>query len=454
LPAYAIDNSVTTEVDDAISIEETADNSHWIHIHISNPTSSFDLKSDIAKTAEILGQSLYLPTATRYMLPIKYTKKFWSLDANSTKQRALTFSGKLGHNGELLDYKIRPSIIRRLLRLTPQEVDRALGDQHPTRSWTLLKRVEKVDESVSSKLDPITTSNLKKILQCASQFNMRRQNNGAFSLLQPSFDVNVQLRYFTAQNQNLNPVLWSAFPDIELLVNDTSITKTNLLVSECMILAGVIAARFCKDHDVPGVFRCQQLAFPSTTIRDLFRRGLEHRKLHGTISLETASSFVPYLTSAYLSDEPKTHQSLGLTKGYMQVTSPLRRYGDLFMHYQIQCVLAGRDQDVVDKHFLKNMLPLWAKKEKSQKNFGKYCYRFWALLLISMLPKELLPECHGVVQLNSALSPVIILDEFGVSARLDTNIDANYKQKLGKRCAVTIQEINPVMNQLIVRLAE
>ncbi|MDR1787592.1 MAG: RNB domain-containing ribonuclease [Treponema sp.] len=122
------------------------------------------------------------------------------------------------------------------------------------------------------------------------------------------------------------------FPDAHIFVKERAVHiepipayRSAEMVRECMVLAGEGAAQWALRRG---------LAFPFA----------------GQEAGELPEKRLPGLAGAYLmrramrprvvSMRPAVHWGLGLD-AYSQVTSPLRRYGDLFCHQQLRAVLRG-----------------------------------------------------------------------------------------------------------------
>jgi exoribonuclease-2 len=86
------------------------------------------------------------------------------------------------------------------------------------------------------------------------------------------------------------------------------------MVAEWMIAANQAAAQFCHEQHVPCIYRVQETLAPERE--------------------DEESSPGRRQTRAQLKPERAPHQDLGVD-GYTQITSPLRRYGDLVMQRQI-----------------------------------------------------------------------------------------------------------------------
>ncbi|EPX70981.1 3'-5' exonuclease for RNA 3' ss-tail [Schizosaccharomyces octosporus yFS286] len=451
LNCFAIDSSSTLEVDDAISIEKKR-KGFWLHIHIANPSSMIDLNSPLMAFAERNFQTLYLThIEKKFMLPLGLTKQLWTLDG-SDRQRALTFSAKLSKNGEVLDYKVQPSWISRVKRYTYSQVCAALNEKE---NLTVYSSVQSRNLAKEPEIPADDRQAIFSILEEVKKFTRLKQKNNSFMFQQPSLSVDLLPEKIPeTMISGTNPVYWSSFPSISLTINHSGMNVAELLVSECMILAGHISAKFFSEHRIPGIYRGQNIPFSfDNSFNEHFDKLLRARDEWGKVPLEQMYPISPYLTSSYMSTKGAPHFSLGINSGYMQSTSPLRRYTDLINHYQMQCLFLKDKSKLITQEQIEKNLPYYSIKEKLIKYTSRYTERFWALEFLARLPKDKLPLCHGII--NNEGQPTVILEEFGLKAQITTaNLDLDLDKCHLTRKAVRIMLVQPFQNQLFVSIVE
>jgi len=128
-------------------------------------------------------------------------------------------------------------------------------------------------------------------------------------------------------------------------------SKARSMVAEFMILAGDIAADFAKKHNIPVPYRSQLKS------NDIYGINNEESKIIQKKDMTNISDIVnlswiqkvlkqlepmSLLYPVRLTTTPSPHYGLALSS-YLQVTSPIRRYSDLLVHYQIKAVLRGEE---------------------------------------------------------------------------------------------------------------
>ena len=196
---------------------------------------------------------------------------------------ALSFKIKLGEKGELEDCEVLRSLIN-VKRLTYEEADR-------------LKE----------------STELKPLFEIARRNFERRCKAGAVNISIPEVHITVN-------------------PDTkEVNFENVVQYESGDVVREAMILAGEGAAKFAFKHNIPFPFISQEAPeIPKDVPEGLagqfrLRKCMRKRNVNVT---------------------PSSHAGLGVGM-YSQVTSPLRRYGDLLGHEQLRAYLKG--EKLIDK---------------------------------------------------------------------------------------------------------
>jgi exoribonuclease-2 len=111
---------------------------------------------------------------------------------------------------------------------------------------------------------------------------------------------------------------------IDFSVRDRE-NRSQILVSEMMILANSLFAHFLTQHNLPGIFRSQQPASEKIELGEQYDPVLSYRSRK-------------VLAKGDMGPDPAPHSTLGLDC-YTTATSPLRRYQDLLVQRQIKSFL-------------------------------------------------------------------------------------------------------------------
>ena len=332
LRVWTIDGPTTRDFDDALSLSVEENRIH-LGIHIADVASVIEPDSLLDEEASQRGTSLYLPRHQIPMIPVALSQEALSLKQGCDRP-AISLIAQLDRGGTLLESRFVPSVIRVEKQWTYDEVNQSF-DREPL---------------------------FREMRRLSQLMRQRRLDQGALVLSLPEISVEV-----SAQGAI---VLHKVEQD----------TPSRGMVAEFMIFYNWLAARFCKEHQIPAIYRCQEapaekLAPEETSY--IFYVFKQRRKL-SPLSIHT---------------EPKPHSSLGVDM-YTTVTSPIRRYYDLLVQRQISnylcrgAALYARDEIEKKKLVLdpllksielltRNSTRYWIQKYLAQ-HIGK---RFPALVL-------------------------------------------------------------------------
>lgn len=245
-------------------------------VHIADPSSTVTPDSAADKDARSRGSTLYIPEGASRMLADN-TLEYYALGLK-TVSRALSFALTLTATGAVGDVSIHKTRIK-VERLTYKQA------------------TERCAEKELAPLFAIAERNIE-----------RRMEAGAVAISLPEVHITVTQENNGEKNISITPIVSEKAAD---------------MVREMMLLAGEGAARFAFKHTIPFQYVSQETPdIPKELPTGLAgeyrkRRAMKSRKV-GTI--------------------PSDHAGLGLGM-YSQVTSPLRRYGDLIAHQQIHLFL-------------------------------------------------------------------------------------------------------------------
>lgn len=337
--AFCIDADTTVDIDDAVSVEPTdKPDEFWVHAHIADPASRIPADTPVAKYAELLPQTIYLPGNFERMLPEEIGRASFSL---APGRPCLTFSALVDESGQVLDSKITPGILDDVVYMNGEAVARSLGE---VRGEPVVGTDELVIGSQSQEsyapnrtmtLEPTLSQleDLKLLSKLGKQMHQRRLGRGATPLFQPRAEVDA---YF---NSSTSTDLATPKTDPSIRISYKQRTDTDI-VENVMKLAGEVAAKWCHDRGVPIPYRTQPHAARNMEriaqyTRDVFYPLLEQ-------GVRPDNEQWRHLRSLVGVDELTTtagpHWTLGVDM-YTKATSPLRRYSDLIVHWQIEAAL-------------------------------------------------------------------------------------------------------------------
>ncbi len=290
LPLMTIDGQATLDFDDALSIEKIGDH-YRLGIHIVD-VGHFVRRGDrIDQEAQARGSSIYMPDQKISMLPATLAEGLCSLKAGELRP-AISTMVNLSPSLDIIDYEIQPSLINVKQQLTYYDVNQE-ADQN--KDILLLRGI-------------------------ADKFHQKRLDAGAVQITVPEINV------------------WLA-DDRSITVNRINRESPGrMLVSEIMIMANWLMAKFLAENKMPAVFRSQPGPRERLYKGDggtLFQNWMQRR----------------FLSRFVLDTKPEKHSGLGLD-AYVTATSPIRKFFDLVTQRQIRAAL-GLEQpytsDEIDK---------------------------------------------------------------------------------------------------------
>ncbi|KAI1756508.1 hypothetical protein F4782DRAFT_482821 [Xylaria castorea] len=341
--AYCIDDITAREIDDAVSLERTSNpEEYWIHVHVADPASSFGADTPVAKYAELIPEAIYLPGHLESMLPESLIHDRFSLAPN---RPCLTFSALVNTDGVVLNEKITANTLKDVVYMAYEHAASAIGeireDPYAEGAEWALGTVPKIktanrnmtrpdDLTKGQKNDLVILSKLGKAIQA------RRLEKGATPFFQP------------------RPTATVGFDGVELKESDGFITTTGDpkihihysqrsgtdLVENAMKLANEVAARWCHERDIPIPYRTQPHALRNNALVQQYARDVLNPMLMSGVRPDQGvwSHMRSLIGVDEVSTTPGPHFTLG-SNMYTKATSPLRRFSDLIVHWQIEAAL-------------------------------------------------------------------------------------------------------------------
>lgn len=275
LPLMTIDGQGTLDFDDALSIEPEG-SYYRVGVHISDVCAHVKKGDIIDQEIISRGTSIYMPDLKIPMMPSRLAENVCSLKVGEIRPAVSVFF-KVSRNAELFEYEVVPSIVKVSRQLTYHDVD-AMVD---------------------------TEESIWLLYEIARNFRRKRLSNGAIMISIPETSIRV-------------------FDKGEISVRKLDRESPGrMMVSEMMIMANWLMARFLADNNMPAIFRSQPepkaRLYSQKKETTLFQNWMQRRML----------------SRAVIAPTPGHHSGLGLDK-YVTATSPIRKYYDLVTQRQIR----------------------------------------------------------------------------------------------------------------------
>ncbi|KAI7871152.1 hypothetical protein BDF14DRAFT_1763636 [Spinellus fusiger] len=399
LPVYTIDDPSAKEIDDGISIEHVGTDT-WLHVHIADPTTFIMPGQSLANFMQERAQTLYLPECHFPMMPDSLSTQKCSLGISADtasrgpgSQYAMSFSTKVDAEGNLLDWKVRPSIVSKVVKLTYDAVDLLLDPLISYPRDPLVDFSSRFShpntQSLLSSSTPIPKSTHKDILSLfhlLRQHTLRRERNGAIAFSRPSPVIQVDPNPLALPiSQFETSVYASQIPSITLSLDKSGLSPARQLVAEAMIIGGRVASMYGHNHGLLLPYRAQQWSKNmSPEDMDLRDRMLATCR-GGSLFLKEALSALMIMPPSFTTTEAGLpHVAMGIENGYCRATSPLRRYSDMIVHWQLKAHLLG-DASVFSKEALHSIVLGVERTEKKLSLLQRKGMQFWVVELLRRL---------------------------------------------------------------------
>ncbi len=280
LETFTIDDAETTEIDDALTLERLEHGGYRVGIHIADASAYVQPGSELDLLARDRGTAIYLPDLKVRMLPSPLSEHACSLMAGHDRP-AFSFLAEFDASLKLVGKSMHPSLVRVRHRLTYQQAEAQLS---AGADW-------------------------QPMMAIAESLRAEREAGGAITVGFPRLNVRcVQ-------------------GEVEIERESPS-APGQVLVSEMMILANRLAGEFLAERDVPAIYRSQPAP----------EQALNPEDFRDPVALFRLRRF---LRKGEMGLDPARHAGLGLD-AYLQVTSPIRRYGDLVLQRQLKAAVQGQ----------------------------------------------------------------------------------------------------------------
>lgn len=367
LPVYVIDDPGASELDDGISVADApvlnGKPTSWVHIHIADPTSSLQPNDQLAHLASKRLESVYFPEYTWPMLAFdviqqhKWSLRSSSVTGNDSSQRAMTFSARIDDEGNVLEQKVQLGSIRNVRTVTYDMVNDLLGNsesaQHPDREqyleWPIPASsdadhatVESRPARLLSSLDDIAKGDLERLHLLSSKLRRKRVEHTAIAW----GSGGSSLSFLGDRSRPPLPVSLEP-PRLRLYLasagQSTADGKAQAMVAEYMVLAGRVAAEYLSKRKIPMTYR-GQLAPGASSQQELEELLAMRDPATGLVDFRDVTQRRIVFQPAFNALSPADHWPMGIRAidgGYVRATSPLRRYSDLLVHWQLKSALAG-----------------------------------------------------------------------------------------------------------------
>lgn len=383
LNLFSIDEETTTDIDDALSFEKLQTGCR-VGVHIADAALLIKKDSLMDKEAYARSTSIYLPDEKISMLPDSITEKASLVKGED--RPALSVLATFDQIGNLVSWEIKETLVKVKRKLSYQEADRLIDEE----------------EALSS------------LYHLACSFKNKRVQDGALVLQFPKVDISANR---ATGEISIKPMSFKS--------------KSQVLVSEWMVLANYLAGLYCYENKIPTLYRIQDPPSQIFPAKDgdwvnLYRQRKAIRR-------------------GEISTHPSPHFGLGL-KVYSQMSSPIRRYSDLVVHRQLKAFLRGDPlpYQTEDLEMIRAYSERWIEISDLVERESK---RYW---LLNYLERKIREKFQGFILDVHPSEYLVLIPDLALEIYCAKGIK---EQKVGDEVEAVIQQVKPRSNVIKISIA-
>lgn len=328
VPIYTIDGEDAKDLDDAISIEKTADGTYLLGVHIADVSYYVQEGSALDKEAIYRGTSVYILDKVIPMLPFELSNGICSLNAGEDRF-TLSIIMEIDEYGKVIASKITKGIVNVKERMSYTDVQKILDGKDK-------KVLNRYKDDIEK---------FKNMAELAQILKKRRQKNGSLELDLPESKI--------VLDEQGRAIDIKEYPTsfANEIIEQFMLTANEEIAQNFEELKAPFIYRVHEDPDIDKVEELNKFLFNygykinidkdkispkefAKVLEDI--KGKPEEKLISKLILRT-------LRLAKYEEENKGHFGIA-SSYYCHFTSPIRRYPDLFIHRVISEYLKNENK--------------------------------------------------------------------------------------------------------------
>ncbi len=404
--AYSIDDSQTTEIDDALSVRGLGTGQVTVGVHIAAPGLAIEPGSALDHLGRNRYSTVYMPGYKITMLPDEVVQ-IYTLDEGRANPAVSLY---VTYNEETLEVIAKETKLERVPVVVNFRYDKL--DHIATEEWLMDSslQVENTPQPLLDKREELTfLYRLSRHLKAGREVVRGKPEN----FNRP--DYNFRL----VGNDGAVP---NGSETVEISVRKRG-APLDLIVAEAAIVANSSWGQLLADYGVPGIYRSQASLAPGVKVR--------------------------------MSTKALPHAGIGV-KSYVWATSPLRRYTDLVNQWQIiACARNGATAALVAPFKPKDaeMFSIISGFDAAYSAYNGYqagMERFWTL---KYLEQHQISELTATVMKEGAAGSMMVRADtlplvFPVLGAQNLPRGAQVRVKLGEIDEITLDVTGTVLERL------
>ncbi len=243
----------------------------------------------------------------------------------------------------------------------------------------------------------LTEEPFQSLYRLAERFQQQRRDNGAIFIELPEVKIRVI--------------------DGQVVIRPLLPLRSRDLVTEAMLMAGQAVARFALEREIP---------FPFSTQTAVEIPPLKENSLAEMFAVRRM------LKPSQMKSVPAPHGGLGL-EGYVQTTSPLRRYLDMVVHQQLRAYLHGRP--LLGTQELLERVGAAESIRSSARRAERLSRKHWTLIYLQQHPDW---SGYGILVEKNGLRGIVLIPELD----LETQLHLREDMPLDSQIFLTLKDVN------------
>ncbi len=406
IPVVTIDAPSTLDIDDGVSLAPRPGGGWSLGIHIADPASVVPQGHPLDEEARRRGTSVYMPGLTVPMFPLALSEGAVSLLEGQLRP-AMSYLVELDDALQIQDWRLAASWVRVRHRMSYAQVDAILAgeEEHPQREML-------------AGLDAVSKA-LKR----------RRLERGAVIMSFPDADITLE------GERDEEGRLWE-LTSVE--VSPAEREASRHLIGELMILVGELTGLYTARHQLPALYRIQAPPVnPDGEVPPMTGRELD---------LLESFELRRFMQRGEVRTHVGAHFGLGL-EAYVQATSPIRRYGDLVHHRQLQAHLLGEPlpYDEAQIVAVAGQVDLLASDAATVQ---RETTRFWKLVWLHQHKDEPLTGIAIQHPRDRSDRAIVVVETLG----LTTQVALTESAALGDRLLLKVDQVRPRRDTFSLRM--
>lgn len=439
---YCIDSANPLEIDDGVSIKYLEGDEYEVSTFVADPSSFLEQENLISQIAFDRSLTLYLPDLE-------------GLSSIPLLPRAFSQEIQLGQFGKptrVFKVRFKYNVAKKQYSEIPNGIQFGIADKFVKIDYASVNEVlagegENHLERIRSQTGiDVTTlrSDLTNLSIVSQKLNEVASLQGRASL----FDkINVKKEIEQIQKDE-NEEIHLTFKDMN---NDDHVTRSikqgtrsEQLVAEIMVMTNHLTAKFLQENEIPAIYKIQPQLAKSPKVEEYCQKILTN----SNASFKDLTVFQEYVTKSTIAPFCSRHEFLNIDS-YATVTSPLRRFGDLINHWQLQAYLANGD--VIFSQEEINYMGLQLKfKDELNTKISKKVIGFFTFKALKRLQKESFSVIVTKKPSENGLVEVMMMD-YGVRCVLETSRYALSGKKAEAPTSDRILEIGDIIEDARIK---